>query len=456
MKKICVLGASYGWTRTLVNDLLSVFKEPIEVRFIDIVAEAAEICAKWGEAASKSYGRADRYVPFTDRRAALNGADAVLITLSTGGLDAMENDVAIPEKYGIFATVGDTAGPGGWSRSIRNIPVFMEFAKDFNEICPNAFIANYTNPMSSLTATLQKSCANPVSGFCHAYFSTLDIIQHLFGLPDWNEIAVEIAGMNHFTWVTDFKITGQDGYKALKKKIGGGALLDILPKKSTDEIGFHTGHSLFSELYDTFGYLPYPADRHISEFLSFPLSGWPKRVAKKDSKREYDAIERNGIIRTPMSHRRENFASNKQHMLNDTERLASVTEQTPPKSRETGAEMINCYLNNGIIMDAVNTLNIGQMPGFPANACVETLGVVDGFGVRPVTVKTMPESLFEIMRPQAVCQGWLVTGMLNKNKDMLYNALYQDPQCAFMYHGDIKKMADELLEANKPHMNGYL
>ena len=452
MKTICVLGSSYSWTRTLVNDLLAVFKEPLDIRFIDINAEAAEICAKWGEAASISYGRADVYGAYTVRKAALTGADAVLITLSTGGLDAMANDIAIPEKYGIFATVGDTAGPGGWSRSIRNIPVFMDFADDFNAYCPNAFIANYTNPMSALTATLQKQCQNPLSGFCHAYFGTLDIIQHMFGLPDWGPISVEIAGMNHFTWVTNFTVNGEDGYPALRKKIGAGSIRDLLPKKSSDEIGFHTGHSLFGDLYDAFGYLAYPADRHISEFLPFTLSGFPERFIKSDSVRSYDTIKRNEIIRTPIEHRRDNAVRAREHMVEDTKKHAGANGLTPPKSRETGSEMIYAHLYNKTIMDAVNTLNIGQMPGFPADACVETLGVVDGFGVRPVAVKTIPDILFEIMRPQAVCQGFIVNGMLNKDKDMLYNALYCDPQCASMNYRDIKRMADELFAANKPFL----
>ena len=116
--------------------------------------------------------------------------------------------------------------------------------------------------------------------------------------------------------------------------------------------------------------------------------------------------------------------------------------------------MIYNYLYNGVIMDAINVLNIGQMPGFPENACVETLGVIDGFGVRPVMVRTIPEQIFEIMRPQAVCQSWIVEGMLSKDKEKLYNALYRDPQCAHLSYGDIKKMADELLEANKPFMKG--
>ena len=170
MTNIVILGASTSWVPTLVTDLLAAFDESLEIRLVDINPQNADLCVQWGAAANRHWGRRDQYVAYTDRRQALVDADAVLITLSTGGLSAMEHDLAIPERYGIYATVGDTTGPGGWSRSIRNIPVFRQFAEDFTAICPRAFIANYTNPLASLTATLQRCCPNPVVGLCHAYF----------------------------------------------------------------------------------------------------------------------------------------------------------------------------------------------------------------------------------------------------------------------------------------------
>jgi len=450
MKKICILGSSFMWTPTLTNDILAVFCEPVEIRFIDLNASAAEMCAAWGEAFSASCGRDDRYGAYTDRRAALSGADAVLITLSTGGLDAMECDIAIPEKYGILATVGDTAGPGGWARSARNIPVFLEFAKDFRELCPAAFIASYTNPMSSLSAALQRSCKNPVSGFCHAYFEIKDVIQSIFALPDWGSISVEIAGMNHFTWVTDFKINGEDGYSLLRKKIGGGSLRDVMPPDSKDELGYYSAHNLCVELYDAFGFLPYPADRHTSEFVSYVLTNNPACVAKSDGAGlKYGVVRRFNVARTTIEQRRRNVPEYKNKIIAETERFRGLEGQKPHKSRETGIDMIRAYLVNAPFVDAVNMLNIGQIQGLPSGACVETLGVADGFGVRPVNVGAVPEYLLEIMRPQAVCQSWIVEAMMTKNMELLMHALYRDPLCAFLSPSDIKAMGRELLEANE-------
>jgi alpha-galactosidase len=456
MKSICVIGASYLWTKTLIGDLLACFvDEALDVRFADLHEEPARICKEWGEAVSKACGRSqDRYHAYTDRKQALAGADAVLITISTGGLKAMKHDLEIPEAYGIYATVGDTAGAGGWSRSIRNIPVFAGFAEDIRKLCPQAFVANYTNPMSTLTATLAQLTDNPVSGFCHAYFEIKDVIQKLFGLADWSQIAVEIAGMNHFTWVTDFKIGNQGGYPLLRHKIGAGSIRDIAPRGSSDEIGIFSAHNLFVELYDAYGYLPYPADRHTSEFVSFTLTGRPPMQKKPDKQgHQLDVLDYCSIVRTPIEVRQENAAEGKQRVLDSIAALQIGTADGPKKSRETGADMIWAYLNNKTIMDAVNTLNIGQIEGLPRGACVETMGVVDGFGVRPVLVNAVPEPLLEIMRPQAINSKWLVEGMLNGNKHTVLHALDNDPQCAHLKPHEVRALADELIEANRAYVD---
>jgi alpha-galactosidase len=466
---IVVLGASTSWVPRLVTDLLVAFDERLEIRLVDINPSNAALCAEWGEAANKHWGRRDRYVATTDRQEALSGADAVLITISTGGLDAMEHDIAIPERYGIYTPVGDTTGPAGWSRSIRNIPVFQQFAEDFARICPRAFIANYTNPMASLTATLQRCCPNPVVGLCHAltlqrccpnpvvglchaFFETKDVIQHLFGLDDWSQISLSIAGMNHFTWVVDFNIGREDGYALLRGMVGDGSLRDLLPESSADEINIYSRHKFCVELYDAFGYLPYPADRHTCEFVSTVLCGSPERYSVDidtdvGQKRRAEVIRYCDVRRTSVAERRAGMSRRDRNMRGWIE----GTKEMPPPSRETGAKMIRAYLTNQPIVDAVNTLNVGQIPGLPLGACVETLGVVDGLGAQPLMVDRVPEHLLEVMRPQAVCQKWITKGTLEGDRELLLQALYRDPQCAHLKYHEVRKMADELFEANRPY-----
>lgn len=449
MINICILGASTIWSPRLATDLISTFDEPIEFRLIDINPAPAELCAQWGQVANKHHGRKDKYIPYTDRRAALKGADAVLITLAVGGLEVMAKDLLIPEKYGIYTTVGDTTGPAGWSRALRNIPLYQAFAKDFQEVCPKAIIVNYSNPMAALTATLEKSCDNPIVGLCHSYFETKDVLQKIHGLEDWSKLSISIAGMNHFTWIVDYKVDRQDGYKLLREKLAGRSLIELLPEESADDIGILSGHSLAVEMFDATGYLPYPADRHISEFVSDVLcgrKGHPERHETKDKDGNVmDTIRYCDVKRTSMETRHV-WMKERSQSIHD---WISGKNEMPKQSRETGTEVIAAYLYNKPFIDSFNTLNVGQIPGLPLDACVETLGCIDGLGVRPFMIDNVPEHLLEIMRPQAICQKWTTQGVMDRDKDKLLQALYRDPQCAHMHLGEIRQMAEELFEANE-------
>ncbi|MHB1484910.1 MAG: family 4 glycosyl hydrolase [Saccharofermentanales bacterium] len=441
---IVFIGASFNWVPTLMNDLLSVFPEQLDIRFVDIDSSASEKCRLWGEAANRVYGRSDLYSGTTERRKALVGANAVIITLSTGGFDAMEKDLTIPEKYGIFATVGDTCGPSGWARGIRNIPVFREFATDFEEIAPKALIVNYSNPMAILTSVLQQCCSNPVIGLCHSYFEIKDIIQHIFGLPDWSKIELQIAGVNHFTWVTDFKIDKNPGYPLLQKLIGERSLADVLPEVTADELGFISGHKLCAELYDNYGYLPYPADRHTCEFTSFAVCGNPKISLSTIQHRVFQTIDPYGIKRTSIPQR----VDYRDRSIALFDSIFTLEKQEKIKrSRETGSDMIRAYLYNSEITDAVNMINSGQIAELPIGACVETLGTVDGHGVHPIPVRGLPPAIAELIRPTAVSQLWLVEGMLRKDSKQVFAALINEAQCRGLSPSVVNKLGHELVDA---------
>ena len=121
-------------------------------------------------------------------------------------------------------------------------------------------------------------------------------------------------------------------------------------------------------------------------------------------------------------------------------------------SRETGAEILHAYLKNETLTEVVNVPNVGQIPELPMGACVETFGMIDGLGVRPVVVDGVPAHLLEVMRPQAVNQKWVTEGAMKRDKEMLLQALYNDPQCAPLHPGQIRAMADELLGANRSYI----
>ena len=154
-KVVLVGGGSYGWSPTLIKDLLlKAGLEQVDYCLLDINLEAAEMLRAYGEKANGKFGTDCRFTATTVEDEAFDGAGYVVITISTGGLEAMRHDLQIPESYRIYHTVGDTCGPGGWARAVRNIPVFVEMARKIERLSPEAVVLNYTNPLAVLTGAV--------------------------------------------------------------------------------------------------------------------------------------------------------------------------------------------------------------------------------------------------------------------------------------------------------------
>ena len=198
-KLVFVGGGSFGWMPRIVKDmLLTDAISESEFVLYDIDKNASDLVAAFLEKLNRKLGTNGTFVSTDDKKRALRGADYVVITISTGGLDSMAHDIAIPEEYGIFHTVGDTAGPGGWARCIRNFDVFVTLAEDINRYADGAVVLNYTNPMTTLTDVLARLCNGPVVGLCHGLFENIKKIADIYGLEDEDELALKYAGLNHF------------------------------------------------------------------------------------------------------------------------------------------------------------------------------------------------------------------------------------------------------------------
>jgi alpha-galactosidase/6-phospho-beta-glucosidase family protein len=223
-----------------------------------------------------------------------------------------------------------------------------------------------------------------------------------------------------------------------------------MPRESADEVGFVSGSMLCAELYDAYGRLSYPADRHVAEFLPGVLFR-PRTGQTVFNGHAYEEILPWHVRRTEIRHR-EAFAAQALCALGEMSGRPSG-EGIPKKSRETGADMIAAFLGNRPVRDAVNTLNTGQISGLPPGSCVETIGVVDGYGVRPLQTDPIPEPILEIMRPQAVNTLWIVEAMLQEDGSLLRHALLNDPQCRALRPAEVWRMADELIAANAAFMD---
>jgi alpha-galactosidase/6-phospho-beta-glucosidase family protein len=437
-------GGSYSWTPHIVRDI--VFKPGLEeveldIHLMDIDMHRAETVRtalqtwfidEWGVDRVK-------LTATTDARAAIKDADFIIITISTGRLKTMAHDLAIPEKYGIYHTVGDTCGPGGWSRAMRNIPFFADYAKLIKELAPNAYVLNYTNPMGALTKVLADEIGGSrVVGLCHGFFECINVLKTIFGIESASEIEARFGGMNHFFFITDLKIQGKDGYAMLRDKLRGRNFGELVQESHADAMGFRSDKWLTGELYANYGYLPYVGDRHTCEFFGCYIT-------------DKDMMERFKLKRTSIEDRQGSQDKQDEFLAKLISKEEGLRGGKTP-SRETAADMIKAILMNEGFTDVVNLINTGQISNLPNGAVVETMGFVSASGYDPLNLGPLPEQIRALMAPHCDVQIRTVEAALAGDLDAALMALVADPVCAKLTATDIKKMGMELLQATKDYL----
>ena len=289
VKIVLIGGGSAHWSPRLINDLLltpSLSLQSAEYVIYDLNLEAGVKMADFGNKLARHRELSCSFHATVVASEAFTDAKYVLITISTGDLDAMEYDLLIPEDYRIYQTVGDTVGPGGWARSLRNIPVFVELARNIERYSKNAVVLNYTNPMATLTKTICQVSNLRTVGLCHGLFEVYAVLTRMFGLESENDIKVRFGGTNHFFWMLDMQIRGEDGYALLKEKLNGRSFAEVVMELYDDEAGYTPNKLVTDELFQTYGYLPYVGDTHTSEFLPYYLTQDPSRLANYKLKRK--------------------------------------------------------------------------------------------------------------------------------------------------------------------------
>ena len=240
-----------------------------------------------------------RGIPLTatgtiDQRQALDGADFVVVAISTGGFASMRHDLDLPKRYGIHQTIGDTVGPGGINRALRNIPVLMGLARDMEDLCPDAWLLNVTNPMTTLCRAVTRETSIKTVGLCHE-ISITHLLMSLLLDVSYFDVDMTVAGVNHLPIVTELRLGSEDGFELLRSLLDGGpeALDKPLAMDLPDGVlhGRPSGERwtkqdivdrsrIKLDLFKRFGVLPGAGDRHVAEFFAGYLteeSGWGQR-----------------------------------------------------------------------------------------------------------------------------------------------------------------------------------
>jgi alpha-galactosidase len=434
-KIVMVGGGSYNWSPRLLCDLVQTSElEGAEVVLLDLNLTAAKEMKAAIDRICADNHKKFSFTATNNEDKAFKDADFVLITISTGGLDMMRHDLKIPEKYGIYQTVGDSVGPGGWSRLLRNVPVFEKMARKIEKLAPHAVVLNYTNPMAGLTGAICEVSNLRTVGLCHGVMGTLNYLSRVMGVEE-KDLSVRYGGVNHFFWILNFMAKGKDGYPLLREKLGSSTLLKY-DKASKDPAGFSdNNHELFTEIFEHYGYLTYSADRHTSEFFTAYLT-------------DHKMIEKFKLKRTSVEERKKGIEESRKFAL----KMAAGKEKMLARSRETAVDIMRALVTNTPFIDVVNLPNIGQIDNLPRGAVVETLGLVDSSGFAPIGIGSMPETLRELTEVHCRIQKMTLEAALTGNKKMALEALTLDPLCAKLAPSDIKKMGLELMTATKKYL----
>lgn len=445
LKIVIIGGGSFSWTPTLAGDLfLRASLKGSHLSLVDLNRQAAEEMKTYCQMMLKNVA-SEWTVTVDYLEEALKGADIVCVSISTGGLDAMEKDYKIPEKYGIYHTVGDTVGPGGISRTLRNVPIFVTIAQKMEVLCPGAWLIHVTNPLSQLTRAVAKTSNIKVVGLCHNFSGTISMLADYFGAA-YNEIDAVSVGVNHYTWMKDItckgqpvdhKLSVQNYVEYFQKKNG------VLITNTTDDIiNKHLGHTKNMEYYFNFalfenlGYFPVGSSNHVAENLPFYCND-------ESILRKYH-IRRKGVLP-----RRQHLMDAKKQEIG---KILRGEEPLPEISlSHEGLSQICESLFTGKPSRTIVTMpNKGQVANLPADVAVETWASISGNGIHPEISGEVPAnvsgSMLTIINEQELSVEAAITG----NRELVYQAMYVSPQ---VHNKDaVKQMTDELLEANKEHL----
>ncbi len=436
-------GGSRGWAWTFMTDLSMDDSLSGTIRLYDIDEEAAkhnevignhlterpDTVGKWNYTTKKTIGEA------------LTGADFVVISILPGTFDEMQSDVHLPERLGIYQSVGDTAGPGGIIRALRTLPMFVEIANAIKAYAPDAWVINYTNPMTLCVKTLYHVFPEiKAFGCCHEVFGTQKVLKGIceetMGIENINrrDIFVNVLGINHFTWFDQASYKGIDLFPVyrdfIEKHFEEGY---NEPDKNWANSSFNCAHRVKFDLFNRYGLIAAAGDRHLAEFM-------PGDEYLKDP--ETVASWKFGL--TTVDWRKNDLKDR----LAKSARLVSGEEEislTP--SGEEGILLIKALCGLDRVVSNVNVPNTNlQIPNLPKTAVVETNAVFSRDSIKPLIAGNLPENVKALIMPHVENHEYTLKAALNCDREAVYKAFLNDPQVkGRAKEEDVKKLADDMI-----------
>ncbi len=398
-KKIVVIGAASATFGPKVLRDIAHFTDlkGSTISFVDIDAEALEAYRQVACRVSDAAGAELTVEASTDRREVLPGADYVLTSFAPPRAELWEQDWAVPAKHGIRQAYGENGGPAGLFHTLRNTPLLMDICRDMEELCPNAWLHNHTNPESRLCMAVSRYSRIKVLGLCHGIMIILPRLASLLGLQ-LSDLDVTAAGINHFVWMLQFrrKDTREDLYPLLRARLAE-APPDVLP--------------LSRLMLDKFGLFPGPDDHHIAEYLHFA------REVTEFSPPDFVARGRSRDVRLARWARQ----GRGEESLDEYFRGHSWADTL-------AFRIIDAEVNDrGHWLEAVNVVNGGRIANLPPDAIVEVPAVIDAHGVHAINVGELPQGIAALCKREILIQELAVEAAVKGNRWLALQALLLDP-----------------------------
>ena len=431
MPKIVFIGAgSFGFTRRLVRDMLTFpLLKNAEIALVDINRERLSFAKRACEKIVTLGDYPARVVATTDRREVLKGANAVCVTILCGSTNVWQHDILIPKKYGIDTNVGDTRGPSGIFRALRTIPTMLDLCKDMEELCPNAIMLNYTNPMAMLCNAMQRTSFIQSTGLCHSVQGTSRMIANWVGVKP-EKMTYLCAGINHMAWFLKLEHNGRDLYSKLKRVVS-----------ENKEVYNH--EQVRNEMFLALGRYVTESSGHNSEY-----NWWFRK--RPDLIRKYCT---SGTGWNPGKYA---YILNQYRNRNKTwkdsvrEWLSNEDAISLKRGHEYAASIINARLGGELFEFNGNVHNTGLVTNLPEGACVEVPVLASRKGYSPIKVGALPDACAILTNLSAQIEMMVVEGCLTGDAELVYQAIAHDPlTAAKLSLAEIRKMVVEMFRKNK-------
>ena len=427
MKIVFIGSGSIIFVKNLIGDcLLTPCLADAEYALLDIDAEKLALSERMLQRLNESVNSGRAHIrAYTSQKEALRGADFVISAIQVGGYRRVVPDFEIPAKYGLKQTYADTLGIGGIFRGLRTVPVMQDIVRDMMEVCPDAWLLNYVNPMAIITGAMLKSTGVKMVGLCHSVQVCASDLLSGLGMPT-DHLRYKIAGINHQAWLLELEQNGVDIYPEVRKRAF--ARKDIHP----DMVRY--------EIFRRFGYYVTESTQHTAEYTPYFI------------KRAYPGLAEQYGVKTEMY---QDWGNSQQEYWSHARKMENEP-LTHTRTKEFASYLLEAMTTGVPFEIAANVLNHGYIENLPQGCCVEVPCVVDAAGITPRRMGRLPEQCAALNRTNINVQELTIEAALTHKREHIYHAAMLDPHTAAeLSIPDIIALCDEMIESNAGWIGEY-